>query len=169
MTVSFRVNRWAMALVAGAVVVGAASTGCNKSEAAPARTDRGQQVKGDGAAGQARVEADEYVVEIKAIGPFTKGKEAKAEVLIKAKGEFHVNDQYPHKFAARETDGLSFAKTIVRREDGKVDAASVSLPVTFTPAKDGKFKLGGIAHFSVCSDKNCLMPKPDLELTIDVQ
>ncbi|RYE86022.1 MAG: hypothetical protein EOO75_16270 [Myxococcales bacterium] len=166
MTVSFLGNRLAMVLVAGAAV--AAVAGCNKSEAAPARTDRGQQVKGDAAAGQARVEADEYVVEIKAVGPFAKGKETRAEVVIRSKGEFHVNDQYPHKFVAREVDGVSFVKSTVKRDDGKVDAATVTLPLTFTPSKDGKFKIGGIAHFSVCSDKNCLMPKPDLELTIDV-
>ncbi len=165
MTVSC--NRWAlMAVVAG---LGAAAVGCNKSEAAPARADRGQQMKGDGAAPATKVEADEYTAEIKASGPFTKGKEAKAEVVIKAKEGFHVNDQYPHKFVLREVDGISFAKPVVKKDDGKIDTTTMSLPITFTPAKDGKFKVGGIAHFSVCSDKNCLMPKPDLELTVDVK
>ena len=83
MTVSLQGNRWAVSLVAGAVVagLGVASVGCGKSEAAPARVDRGQQVKGDGAAPAARVEADEYIAELKAPGPFSKGKEAKAEGL----------------------------------------------------------------------------------------
>lgn len=144
----------------------AVASGCSNSEAAPAPAkDAPAQV---GAA--AKFDKDQYLVEMKSAA-CTVGKECKAEILLSAKGEFHVNDKYPIKFKAADPapEGLTFTKALVKREDGKFEEKKGSLPVAFTLAKAGKTKVAGTFSFSVCSDANCVMEKLDLEVEVEAK
>ena len=131
----------------------AAASGCSKSEAAPAPAK------------------DQYIVEMKANGACSAGKECKAEITLASKGEFHINDKYPIKFKAPDSppEGLTFTKSIVKREDGTFEAKKGSLPIAFTIAKAGKMKVSGTFSFSVCSDANCVMDKVDLEVEVEAK
>jgi hypothetical protein len=145
----------------------AAASGCSKSEAAPAPAkDAPAQV-----AGAAKYDKDQFVVEMKSSGACSAGKECKVEISLAAKGDFHVNDKYPIKFKAVDPapEGLTFTKSVVKREDGTFEAKKGSLPVAFTVAKAGKVKVGGTFSFSVCSDANCVMDKVDLEVEVEAK
>ncbi|HEU4538931.1 MAG TPA: hypothetical protein VFS00_32650 [Polyangiaceae bacterium] len=155
-------------LVAGVVWLGAGGVaGCTRSsEASPAR-ERADAPAPVVAAG-ARVDNPNYVVSFRAEGPYQQGKEGTAEVVIEAKGEYHINDQYPFRFTPKEGDGATF-KGPVGREGGTVEKSKVALKVPFTPTRAGEVKLAGKISLSVCSDKQCLMEKHDLEATASVK
>lgn len=151
----------------GVLAVGAlVSVACGKSEAAaaPAR-ERAQQVKdGDGAAAQQRVETESYVLEIKAPGPYAVGADSTFDVVLTAKTDFHINDQYPYKFTPKDNGNNVTYKGPVGRPDGPVDAHQITIKVPFSATAAGAITVGGRLSLSVCSDKNCLMDKQNLEV-----
>lgn len=119
----------------------------------------------------AKVEKDEFIAEIKAPASCKAGSECVAEVSIKAKGEFHVNEKYPTKFKAPETlpEGLTYTKPVVRKEDGKFAEKEATLPIGFTLAKAGKAKITGVLSVGVCRAEQCVMDKVELAVDVDVK
>ena len=83
--------------------------------------------------------------------------------MLTALGDYHVNKDYPFKFVgdpapAPPVDG-----------DGRFalgDAKHATLTVTFHPAAPGTAKLVGTFKLSVCSDDNCQIETPRLDLAI---
>lgn len=144
----------------------AVASGCSKSEAAPAPAKEGAaQI------GASKFDKDQYTVEMKAPASCKAGSECKAEISLKSKGEFHINDKYPLKFKAPDTapEGVTFTKAIVKKEDGKFSEKEGTLPIGFTIAKAGKVKIAGTLSLSVCSDANCVMEKLDLEVDVEAK
>ncbi|MCU0681921.1 MAG: hypothetical protein MUF34_06625 [Polyangiaceae bacterium] len=156
-------------LVAGVVWLGAGgAAGCSRSsEASPAR-ERPEEAAAPVVAAGAKVDNPNYNVTFRAEGPYQQGKEGSAEVVVEAKGEYHINDQYPFRFTPKDGDGATF-KGPVGREGSTVEKAKVVLKVPFTPTRAGDVKLAGKISLSVCSDKQCLMEKQDLEVTASVK
>lgn len=162
MTCSFR--RGLLSLVTlgalGLVVVA-----CTKSEAAPSQNKPTPMAEGTGAAA-ARVETETYVAYVRPAGEFTKDSEGTVEVVLEAKSDYHINEQYPYKVTPRESDGVKYAKEKFGREDGTFEATKAVIRVKFTPTRSGEVKVGGKFALSICSDKQCLMEKKDLELSL---
>lgn len=145
-----------------------AGAGCSSSEAAQAP---GKSAPAQVAAAS-KFDKDQYIVEMKADGACSAGKECKATISLRSKGEFHINDKYPIKFKAPDSppEGVTFTKAIVKKEDGgKFGEKEGTLPVAFTIAKAGKVKIAGTFAFSVCSDANCVMDKVDLEVEVEAK
>lgn len=142
----------------------AAASGCSKSEAAPSKD-------APAVVAASKADKDQYTVELKAPASCKAGSECKAEISLKSKGEFHINDKYPIKFKAPDTapEGVTFTKSIVKKDDGKFAEKEGTLPVGFTIAKAGKVKIAGTFSFSVCSDANCVMDKVDLEVEVEAK
>lgn len=144
------------------------ASGCSQSEAAPAPPSIGAETapiaKGP------KVDAEQYVVEIKAAGEYKAAKEGTVEVTLVPKGVYHINTQFPAKFKAAEpADGVTYSKVLLKREDGKFDEKKGSFTVPFVAAKAGKAKVGGTLHFSVCSESQCVMDKKEIEVAVDVK
>jgi hypothetical protein len=158
------VNPASIAGLAGVVLL--AGAGCNKSEASPAR-EKAPQSASEGAASP-RVETANYTIEIRPKSGYAKGSEGAFEVVLETKGDYHINEQYPYKFTPKESEGAAF-KGPVGREAGQFDKTKAVLTVPFTPTKAGPVVVGGKLALSVCSDKNCLMEKQDLEVPVAVK
>lgn len=146
-----------------AVLLASAAAGCNRSEAA---TTRDKPAANAPAAG-AKVDTDDYSVELKPSGSYTKDKEGVIEVIIEAKGDKHINEQYPFKFTPKESDDVAY-KGPTGKDGGSFDAKKAVLRVPFTPKKSGSVKVAGKVSLSVCSDKNCLMEKQELDREVSV-
>lgn len=146
----------------------AAASGCSKSEAA---TSRKSTVESTGVAAGAKAETETYVAEIRPSGSYKAGSEGTVEVVLKVKGVYHTNDQYPYKFKVVDPApaGLSYPKPMLQRADGKFEKTSGTFKVPFVAAKAGKYKVGGKLSLSVCSEANCIMDKVDLEVDVDVK
>lgn len=172
-------NAWFVALaVSGAAF---AASGCTKSEAAPSREAAPER---PAAASPASAATDAYGVEIKAIGPYKAGAEGAIELTLRAKGGYHLNDQYPFRFKVADppAENISYPKAVLQRADfafaeenkgnpqnpeHKPDTAKVQIP--FLASKSGRVTVAGTFLLSVCSDANCIMDKVPLELAVDVK
>jgi hypothetical protein len=147
----------------------ALASGQGTSIAAPAPTRA--PTESTIAAGKAKIDNEQYLVELKPVASYKAGQEGTVEIAIAAKGEYKINEKYPLKFKASEpADGsVKFAKAVLKREDGTFETHKGSLKVAFTPSKSGKTTVSGVLSLSVCSEKNCMMDKVELETTVDVQ
>lgn len=118
----------------------------------------------------AKVETDNYVVEMTASGPFKVGVEGTAQVKLTTKGAYHVNPKYPYRFkTAAPPNGLVYPKPVLQRDDGRFEEKQAVFNVGFVASQAGQFEVGGAFHMSVCSAENCLVDKPSLAVAVRVQ
>ena len=118
----------------------------------------------------AKLDTDNYLVEISANGPYKPGAVGEARVTLTAKGAYHINGQYPYRFkAAAPSDGVSYPKPVLERADGQFEEKTALFKLPFVVSRAGKFNIGGVFHMSVCSAGSCLMEKAPLELSVNVE
>jgi hypothetical protein len=158
-----------------------AAAGCGKvSEAAPsagnAQTAPASPTPPNAAAGSlvapaaASFDNANYSAKIQSAGPCKKDQTCAAEIVVLAKGEYHINDKYPYRFKLEDPPpaGIKYPKPVIGKEDGTMDEHKVTLKVPFVPASAGDKKVAGTLSLSVCSAANCLMDKQLLDLTVKV-
>ena len=145
------------------------TSGQSQSEAAPAPDGRSSQEAASIA--KSKVDADAYTVEVKTTGAYTANQEGAVEIAIVPKGDYHINDKFPIKFKATDPapEGIRYPKPVLKREDGSFEDKKGSLKVPFVATRSGKAKVSGVLSISMCSDKNCLIEKLDLDLDVDVK
>jgi hypothetical protein len=112
-----------------------------------------------------------YRVAIRPVGTCKKGETCAIEVALEAKGEYHINEQYPYKFKVDEaaSAGVKFPKPVVGKDDAVVEEKKLVLKIPFIADTAGDKKLAGTLSLSVCSAANCLMDKQPLEVIVKVQ
>jgi len=117
-----------------------------------------------------RAEGANYTAEMAATAAYKAGTEGTVQITIVAKGEYHINPQYPYKFKANApSTGLTYPKPTLQRSDGKFEEARGTFQVPFVAAKAGKATVGGTLNLSVCSAANCVVDKVPLELSVEVK
>jgi hypothetical protein len=118
----------------------------------------------------AKIDSEQYTVEMKASGTYKANQEGNVEIAITPKGDYKLNAKYPVKFKLTDPapEGLRFPKPLLKREDGKFEDKKGSFTVPFVAARSGKATISGVLSVSVCTDKNCVMEKLELDLTVDV-
>jgi hypothetical protein len=117
-----------------------------------------------------KADAANYAAEIAAGGSYKAGAEGTVTVTVIAKGEYHMNPQYPYKFKTNApSDGLTYPKPTLQRGDGKFEGIRGTFQVPFVAAKAGKVSVGGILNLSVCSAANCVVDKVPLEIVVEVK
>ena len=159
-TASPRLKRTPRALLAS--ILGAAVTTLTAASPAPASESAFPAA--------AKFETPNYLVEIAAPGAFKVGVEGTAKVTLTTKGAYHINPQYPYRFKAAEPPhGLSYPKPVLQRADGQFEEKRAVFKLAFVASQPGKFNVGGAFHMSVCSEGNCLVDKPALDVTVSVE
>jgi hypothetical protein len=156
--------------------LGMAAVGCGKvSEAAPSAAGAQGATAAPNAAepmapGGASFDNANYSAKIASAGPCKKDQTCTAEIVVLAKGEYHINDKYPYRFKLEDPPpaGVKYPKPVIGKEDGTMDEHKVTLKVPFVPASAGDKKVAGTLSLSVCSAANCLMDKQQLDLTVKV-
>jgi hypothetical protein len=137
----------------------------------PAASARASEA-GAGAAqpATAKVEADTYLVEISAGGPYKVGAAGSVKVSLTAKAGFHINDQYPYRFnTSPPTPGVSYPKPVLERADGQFEEKAAFFNLPFVASQTGQFTVGGVLKLSVCSPASCIVQKAPLAVSVTVQ
>jgi hypothetical protein len=117
-----------------------------------------------------RAEGANYTAEMVATGGYKAGAEGTVQVTVVAKGDYHINPQYPYKFKANAPGaGLTYPKPLLQRADGKFEETRGTFQVPFVAAKAGKATVGGTLNLSVCSAANCVVDKVPLDVSVDVK
>ena len=158
-----------LATVFLAAVTGVGS-GCSKVSQASAEGDKAP-TKPAASPARPSLENANYRAEMKAEGPCKKDATCTAQVVVEAKGEYHINDKYPYRFKLDDPppEGIKYPKPVVGKEDGTMDERKVVLKVPFVSESSGAKKVAGTLSLSVCSAANCLMDKQPLEVTVKVE
>lgn len=145
------------------------ASGPSRSEAAPQPAPESE--RSASGAKRSRVDTDTYDVELKIAGDCKVNQDAALVLTIVPKGDYHINTKYPIKFKLVEPapEGVRFPKPILKREDGAFEEKKGSFKVPFVATRAGKVTISGVLSTSVCSEKNCLMEKIDLEVEVDAK
>ncbi|MEO8181685.1 MAG: hypothetical protein ABI895_22860 [Deltaproteobacteria bacterium] len=148
-----------LAVLLGAFVVPPASAqGSSEAGAAPAQPST------------AKVEADTYLVELTAGGPYKVGATGSVKVSLTAKAGFHINDQYPYRFnTSPPVPGVSYPKPVLERADGQFEEKAAVFHLPFVASHTGQFTVGGVLKLSVCSPASCIVQKAPLAISVTVQ
>lgn len=146
-----------LAVLLGAFLVPTVSARA-ASEAAPAQPST------------AKVEADTYLVELTASGPYKVGATGSVKVSLAAKAGFHINDQYPYRFnTSPPAPGVSYPKPVLERADGQFEEKAAVFNLPFVASQAGQFTIGGVLKLSVCSPASCIVQKAPLAVSVTVQ
>jgi hypothetical protein len=163
------------------VLAACLSVGCSKPETAAGAANSAPAnsvlVTTPGAAGCTAhaVCADDFFID--AVPPDECAVGAVCNVTFKlvATGNFHVNDEYPYRFKASDTQGVTFAgtdaagKNVFSKPAGdwrKVDEKGGAMTVKFTPQDKGQKTIGGTFKLSVCSAATCLLEQREVSAVI---
>lgn len=118
-----------------------------------------------------RAETDSYVVEIVEPPQVAAGAESAVSVVVKPKGIYHFNLEFPTSVTIEAPSGASVAKA---RQDLK-DAVSSSeeqgatWQVKVTPTEPGAKTFKADLKFAVCTDTTCDPKKETLAFSLDVK
>jgi hypothetical protein len=162
---------WSIGLAAvGCGKVSEAAPSAGNAQAAPASPNVATNAAVQPAVGSASFDNANYSAKIASAGPCKKDQTCAAEIVVQAKGEYHINDKYPYRFKLEDPPpaGLTYPKPVIGKEDGTMDEHRVTLKVAFVPSSTGDKKVAGTLSLSVCSAANCLMDKQQLDLTVKV-
>jgi hypothetical protein len=154
------------------------AVGCSRSEAAqPAGgADHSKAAAPAAACGHA-VCADDFLVDVTVPQGCSVGTLCSATLQLVAKGDFHINDDYPYRFNANETAGVRFegtqaaARNVFSKPSGdwqKTNAKSGEMKIRFTPLERGAKTIAGIFKLSVCSEGACLVEQPRVLASVAV-
>lgn len=154
-----------MVLCALAVVGTFVHAACSPAAAAPQAPPAGATVVGE-----------HYEVALVPPETAKPGVAATARVVVRAKGPYHVNREYPMAFrpdAAAST--VTFAGERVPLGQGAEktackdfpdEACAITAPLAFTPKAAGEARLAGVVAFSVCNPERCLIEKAPVTATV---
>jgi len=106
--------------------------------------------------------------------------DCKIDLKLEAKGDFHVNKEYPYKFKATAANGVTFlgkdaagADTFSKTAgDFTLDSGNEKLgtmTIKFKPASKGAVTIAGVFKLSVCSAQNCQLETANVSIPVTVR
>jgi hypothetical protein len=121
----------------------------------------------------AKVHSDgkHYALDAKAPGVVTVGGHGELEIVLVAKDGYHINDAYPYKLkpASNPSGIVTFDSAELPRSAGVYTKTEARFVAKFVGAGAGDAKIGGTMALSVCTKKECIVDKIELEVPIVVR
>lgn len=97
--------------------------------------------------------------------PCTAGQPCEARLVLTALGAFHVNQRYPFKFIADQAPGIAVDGTGTFAVD---DERTGTLTIRYRAERSGPARLTGTFKLSVCTEEECEIEEPKIELELPV-
>ena len=110
----------------------------------------------------------------------TSGADCTITLKLEAKGDFHVNKEYPYKFKATAANGVTYlgkdpagADTFSKTAgDFVLDSANEkvgTMTLKFKSANKGSVAIAGVFKLSVCSAEDCLVVSANVGVPVTVR
>lgn len=101
-------------------------------------------------------------------GKYKANQPGSVTAVVNALGEYHVNMEYPYKFALNAAPaGVTYGETVIRNVNRSEKKATISIP--FTPTQAGTVTVSGTLSLGVCTASNCVNQKVPLSVTVKVE
>jgi hypothetical protein len=158
----------------GATSESASADAGHAASAAETTADAGDKVSSlpiTVATAKAHADGKHYALDVTAPGTITVGGAGAFQVTLVAKDGYHINDEFPYKLkAAADPQGIvTFDTPELARKDGKYTKTDARFELKFTGAHAGVAKIGGTMSVSVCTKKECVVDKIELEVPVTVR
>ena len=123
------------------------------------------------ATAKAHTEGRHYTLDVKAPGSVNVGGHGSLEVVLLATDGYHINDEFPYglKTTADPAGIVSFDAPQLSREQGTYTKTEARFEAKFTAARAGVAKIGGRMALSVCTKKECIVDKIEVEVPVTVR
>jgi hypothetical protein len=123
------------------------------------------------ATSKAHSEGQHYVLDAKAPASVSVGGNGELEIVLLAKDGYHTNDEFPYKLrtAVEPAGAVTFEKPELTRTQGTYTKTEARFKARFAGGKAGDAKIGGVMALSVCTAKECVTDKVQLEVPITVR
>ena len=110
------------------------------------------------------------MLDVKGPASVTVGGSGELEIVLLAKDGYHVNDEYPYKLKteASPTSG-NVREGRAHARPGHLHEDRSKFKARFAGAKAGDAKIGGLFALSVCTAKECVADKVELEVPVTVR
>jgi hypothetical protein len=108
----------------------------------------------------------------------TSGADCTIALKLEAKGDFHVNKEYPYKFKANAANGVTYlgksTPDTFSKSDGDfvLDASNEkvgTMTLKFKSANKGAVTIAGVFKLSVCSAQNCQLETANVSVPVTVR
>ncbi len=101
-------------------------------------------------------------------GPFQAGQEGHFDIRLAARGNYHVNQDYPISVQITGPDGVTLPRaTLGRPEAAEFSETVARFDVPFT-AGAGHHELRALVDFAVCTPESCMPDTRTLAIALDV-
>jgi hypothetical protein len=145
-------------------LLGAVAVGAGTGEAVAAGVKKAPQKAP--ATALATIERDAFSIDV-GDGKGAAGTEVAMTVTVKAKGGYHVNQEFPHHLTLGELPaGLKIEKKDLKRGDAELSERALAFKVSATPEKKGRYTIPATLKTSVCDDKECMVKKEKLSIVV---
>ncbi len=95
--------------------------------------------------------------------PCAAGAPCEARLVLTALGEYKINKDYPFKFVGAPSPGVTLDGPGTFALD---DAKTGTLTIRFRAARSGPVRVTGTFKLSVCTEEQCEIEEPKLELEL---
>jgi hypothetical protein len=160
-----------------AVLVGLVTTACGGEEGATTPPPSTAATGGTGttappppppAEARARWEEAGFELGSSTTGTLQAGQEGHIEIRLAARGNYHVNQDYPISIQVTAPDGVTLPHATLARADAAEFSETVArFDVPFT-APAGHHELRALVDFAVCTPESCMPDTRTLAIALDV-
>lgn len=148
--------------------------GCNKDKPAPQAVEQPAAAKPAPKAAEPvpaspTVEDTTFKLALATDPTYAAGAPAKAQVVLEARGGYHVNQEYPIRIELKAPDGVKLSKRALEKADAQAfGEKSARFDVPFSADK-GAHKLIAEVDFAVCTDETCVPDQRTLAAVLNVE
>ena len=153
-----------------AVTLAFVATACGGSETATIEPAVEAPLVATPPAAEARASWEEpsFVLQSATPGPFQAGSEGHFDIRLEARGNHHVNQDYPISIQLTAAEGVTLPHaTLGRPEAAEFTEALARFDVPFT-ATAGHHELRALVDFAVCTPESCMPDTRTLSIALDV-
>lgn len=101
-------------------------------------------------------------------GPFQAGQEGHFDIRLAARGNYHVNQEYPISVQITAPSSVTLPRATLGRPEAAEFSETVArfeVPFTATP---GHHELRALVDFAVCTPESCMPDSRTLAIALDV-
>jgi len=100
---------------------------------------------------------------------YSVGKKAAFTILIKPRGEYHLNQQFPTSVTTRVPKSIALEKPQLDKDDAKLfSEQQVKFEVAFSASEAGEYEAKALVNFAVCTAKTCIPLRKNLTVLLKV-